>query len=193
MPLQFDSSSVVVRGKFNPYIFSPEWLSEQKIWKHKQVQLALGVVGDGVNFRSADGEVSWRVDPFGLTVEAIEADELVLRVLERLPHTPVSAVGFNFVFSQEKWEGVVPKLGGLALDDLPAKFNPELSIWTGVFHVESTRIQMAIATGEEGITVNFNFHEHTPSTSQAKAAVKRFGENRIQCTMMIHEILQETA
>lgn len=192
MPLKFDSAAVVVRGKFNPYIFSPEWLEQQRIWSHKDVQLALGALSDGINFRSADGSITWSVDPFGLTVRAENAAELVKGVLELLSHTPVSAVGCNFVFSSDKWESdVVPALGGMTLGDFKPQNHIEIAIWTGVFHVDKVRTQMEVAVGEEGITVNFNYHEHTANVDHAIKALEKFHDHRQHAIDAIRDLLKE--
>ena len=160
MPLQLESSNVVIRGNFNPYIFSPEWLTSQGVWEEQEVHLALGAtLGDGIQFRSVNSDIEWSVSSRSLIIATLgDAGTLAESVMEKLPHTPVQAVGCNFVFALANWSSdLVPKLGPSSLSDLPKKYNAELVKWTGRNRLESPparrqslRSALAVAPPEAG-------------------------------------------
>lgn len=195
MPLQLESSNVFIRGNFNPYIFSPEWLTSQGVWEEQEVHLALGAtLGDGIQFRSVNSDIEWSVSSSSLIIATLgDAGTLAASVMEKLPHTPVQAVGCNFVFALASWDSdLVPKLGASSLLDLPSKYHAELVKWTGVFHLDEQRVDMAVACGNEGITVSFNHHRSVGTAEEAGAAAKRFLDNKALSVEMIGEILRET-
>ena len=195
MPLELISSNVVIRGNFNPYIFSPEWLTSQGVWEEQEVHLALGAtLGDGIQFRAVNTDVEWSVSSRSLIIATLgDAGSLAVSVLEKLPHTPVQAVGCNFVFSLPNWESApVPKLGTKSMSDLPAKYNAELVKWSGVFHLAEQRVDMGVACGGEGITVNFNHHKAVNNAQEAAIAASSFLATKQLSVEMIDEILRET-
>lgn len=194
MSLVLDSVTVVVRGNFNPYILSPDWLLDQKIWDKDEVHLALGAVSDGVRFESIDGTIKWEADSKRLAVSSLDnAGDLVASVLNQLPHTPVLACGCTIAYSSATWSSpLVPQLGNQKLPDLPREFNPELVKWTGVFHIEDDiRIDMSVACGSEGITVVFGFHKSVSNARQAAETAVRLNEFKATSRSMIKRILSE--
>lgn len=191
MGLKLESANTVIRGNFNPFIFSPEWLKAQGIWDTGEVHLALGAVVDGIRFRSPDSRVEWQVDNKSMAITSVSDSALLAgRVLRALPHTPVSAIGVNFTYASEKWDSpTVPLLGEKSLTDLPQKWNPEIMSWSGVFHLEDIRIAMTVACGSEGISVTFNHHKSVVSATEAAAIADRFAMFRGESEKMISEIL----
>ena len=156
--LKHQSTSVVVAGRFNPFIFSPDWLEREEIIIGKP-KLMFGGVQGGVGF-SCDG-IEWQVDDRNLIVSGKnEIGDLVIKVLGLLKHTPIKAIGINFSFESPTWDSpVVPKLGEQKLSDLQ---EAKVVTWSSIFHEAETRILMEVAYGSEGLTVNFNYH--TPAT-----------------------------
>jgi hypothetical protein len=191
--LTFDSARVVVIGRFNPYILSPQWLLQHEVWEKEQVHLALGAVGEGIQFKSLDGETTWEADGRRLAVSSkSDAGQLVQRVLRLLPHTPIQACSINFAYSADHWgSGLVPKLGPLARTDIAFPVVPGITKWTAVFHLERIRIDMSIACGEQGITLSFQFHRSIGSADEAIELTERFEEFKRLSIEMIKNILGE--
>ncbi len=164
------------------------------MWEEQEVHLALGAtLGDGIQFRAVNSDVEWSVSSRSLIIATLgDAGKLAASVLEKLPHTPVQAVGCNFVYSLANWESaLVPKLGTKSLSDLPAKYNAELVKWSGVFHLADQRVDMGVACGDEGITVNFNHHKAVSTAQEAASTAKSFSANKKLSVEMIDEILGE--
>lgn len=181
-----------MRGNFNPYIFSPQWLIEHKIWDDEEVHLVLGAMGEGVRFRGTKSNIEWVVDAQTMVISGpADCGSIACQILVLLPHTPVRAVGCNFAYSSTEWNSpYIPKLGSKALADLPSEWNPELTKWSAVFHVEETRIDMSVECGDQGITTSFNFHTSVDSAKNAELVAKKFQEFRSTAEKLIVIILE---
>lgn len=187
----------VAVGPFNPHIITPEWLVRYKVLPDQEVQLRLGALIDGVAFRFKRTE--WQVDSRRLlvasTTEADDCGELVAKVLELLPHTPVKAVGHNFHFlcsNRESWkDSPLPLLGKKGFGDLSQL---EQSRWTGIFEKAPVRIEMTVGHAEDGLVVLFNHHRNTKNIEEAKAATRHFRHDFDVSRAMLRDMLgQEIA
>lgn len=194
MPFSLVSSNILVRGNFNPYIFSPEWLIANRVWDDEEVHLVLGAMGEGVRFRGVKSAVEWSVDYQTMIIAgslAIDCGLYACKILSLLPHTPVRAVGCNFAYSSSNWDSpFIPKLGPKALSDLPKNWNPELTKWSAVFHVEETRIDMSVECGDQGVTTSFNFHTAVDSATNAEKTASHFAKFRSDSEQLISIVLE---
>ncbi len=99
--LMVDGVDIVVRGRFNPAIFSPAWLLNQGIIGATEYEAAevLLITRDVAAFST--GWLRCQVTPDALQLSTLEVDEFERArdaadsVLLALPHTPVSALGIN--------------------------------------------------------------------------------------------------
>lgn len=161
-------SNLILRGHFNPYIFSPEWLiSIGLIQQDAEINLNLGALGDGVKFE-CDGTV-WRIEPNVFTVDtsasANDLGQIGQRILNELCHTPITAVGFNFQYKLEtNVEWLIPSIGNMPVNSIEGFPPVVLSKWGVVFHDEKTRVELSVSTGDQGVVAVFNFH--TPIVSE---------------------------
>jgi hypothetical protein len=103
--------SLVVVGQFNQAILVPSWLAKHGIIEPTGAQTQVQIdPGGEVQMRHRSGPLEWRVERGRLTVEvrAILGEDVTAElaslvgfataILEKLPHTPVIAVGYNFYF-----------------------------------------------------------------------------------------------
>lgn len=119
-----EGTTVVVRGAFNPAIFSPTWFRNQDLIGDLELDdLDVEIVTrDIAVFRM--GWLSCHVTPEGLQMSASAPEEFerlrdaVIGVLRLLTHTPIKALGINREFhtqvaSVEEWhaigDAIVPK------------------------------------------------------------------------------------
>ncbi|MHA3703749.1 hypothetical protein ACXR2U_16355 [Jatrophihabitans sp. YIM 134969] len=98
-PIEMDLTSVVVRGIFNPAIVAPGWLTAQELVSPKE-DVQVEVISPEVSVLKTD----WfrlQVTRDGLQVETERVEErerardIVLGILQTLPHTPLVAIGIN--------------------------------------------------------------------------------------------------
>ncbi len=106
--LEIFSSSIVVVGNFNPAIFSPDWLVRNKLIGEGDADATRGedqkkrtIVSGQVTAFEADWFALQVLDnKFTLTNKSALSPalkDLAVGVFQLVPHTPVAAVGLNFM------------------------------------------------------------------------------------------------
>lgn len=188
---KLESANVVLNGNFNPYIISPEWLADQKIWQADSVQLELGAIRkDGVQF---NGEgTDWYVSSDRLVVASttIDCGEVAERVLVALPHTPMIAVGCNFVYQELSPDVVYPVFD--AIQKITAdETSLRLLRWGIVLHQDNTRIDVSLTSGDQGTTIAFNHHRQANTTSEAMVAAERFGDDKKRSQDLLQKLFNQ--
>lgn len=184
-----EMANATIRGNFNPYIVSPEWLAATGIWEQDEVQLAFGAVAGGVRFRS--GQDEWLVDNQSLQISSIEnCGILAASVLRSLPHTPVVAIGLNLEYScSDASPNISPNLGeGF---ELPVDMNFEVKKWSGIVHQDGNRVEMTVVVGSAGLNVGFNHHFATRDVKELIKFAESFDEKKTVSETMINDILKD--
>ena len=103
MPFRFERANCVAVGTFNIYIVQPAWLAARGIIP-QNIQVAIGSNLDEPCFRFHSPKLrsQWVVTPGRIEVQTRTANEdcgaLVSKVLEKLPWTPLKAVGINATY-----------------------------------------------------------------------------------------------
>lgn len=113
LTLDIRTPIIVLVADFNAAIFNPEWVAEH-LFGHKEGDeistleivaqnganlLPLSFV-DGVSVNVGDGRSDiWALNGEPETIERVEA--VLLKMLEVLPHTPLTAIGCNVVYSDD--------------------------------------------------------------------------------------------
>lgn len=181
-----ENANIVLVGNFNPYIISPEWLSEEGVWSCDEIHFALGAIKrDGVQFRG--GGVQWFVSSERMEIASQEADcgALAERVLERLPHTPMLAVGDNFGIQCDA-------IAAASVFESISKLLPDLSTettrWVATMHDNGVRIEVTFVNGSEGTSAAVNFHRITRSAAKAREAVRNFSSDKERALQLISSI-----
>jgi len=105
-----DKWNIVVLGMWNPHVFSPQWMAKHLFEKEEieiGVEMALAP-GLPARFAVEGVKVLVREDRLAVGVDGELTDDALERmakvagdILRKLCHTPVSAVGFNFSWSED--------------------------------------------------------------------------------------------
>jgi hypothetical protein len=113
MKLDLRMPTVVLAGAWNPAIFQPGWIARHVFGvpagaeiKVTAVQMLIGQQQKLVTYIR---DVGFAVSSNRLEIFAVEgsesafkaAEETTARIVELLPHTPISAYGINFHFIEE--------------------------------------------------------------------------------------------
>lgn len=172
--------NTVVRGEFNAAIIRPRWLVNQGLFQHGEAGFQLSDRPGGprvFNFH----EYQWEIgqDRLVLTcrdVHAGDPGECVARILKILPHTPVTAVGHNFVFeSSEIIDAICPHIGRFAGNDLAELLGHDLAKSDGavVLSIDDER-SLTIRVFAESPTqkIDLNFHYAASDTRAAQEAAR---------------------
>jgi hypothetical protein len=108
MKPNIDSWTIVVAGAWNAQIFKPDWVCEH-LFGVKELEIQFNLHGSSVFpslktseiiFSPTDNQVVCGIRNIKDST-LIKAEELVIKVLSMLSHTPINAVGVNFSFSDE--------------------------------------------------------------------------------------------
>ena len=200
MPFELIGRNTTVRGEFNRAIITPKWLAKQEIVPRGDFSIA---VSDGADmprlFKFAGFE--WMVAHDRLIVKSIEPRDddpgpKVAQVLNVLHHTPVVALGHNFLFeSTELDPSLEARLGDRAAARIADRLGHEL---------RKSTCEVVVSTGKDGSTgedslltvkvvsehpkqiVDLNFHF---VTSDAKAAAQA-AEKSAQCREQADKVLK---
>lgn len=100
LPVQISGMSIVLVGHFNPMIFRPEWLQEKELlvgsdFEGTSVEI---VHPEVVSLKLGWGQLIVDRDRFQAIINqepSIRVHDLVLGCFQRLPETPITAVGIN--------------------------------------------------------------------------------------------------
>jgi hypothetical protein len=179
--LNLEKAQTLAIGPFNPHIINPEWLVKEGLCEDEEVEIRFYPLHQGLGFSFKD--LQWQVEFRLLLVESRSENcgELVAQVIEKLPHTPVQAVGNNFHYagSRDQWgDSPLPMLGNTTRETLREIGEIEQTRWTGVFIIDGIRVEVTLAYEDPGIVVLFNFHRKTQSADEAKVAARRFEHDR---------------
>ncbi len=194
MALKLEECNTLVRGNFNPYIVTPEWLAQQELWQPKKPEIMLAALASGIQFRGDDAE--WAVDNDRLLIssETVDCGDLAANVLRSLPHTPVRAVGTNFTFvgGKEEWgTSPVPRLGNRGPDDFPNGLCPEQVRWTATITDGQVRTEISVVFGEKDVAVRFNFHRPVSDATAAALAAEQFVSDKRRAGELLKEFVDQ--
>ncbi|SHM59185.1 hypothetical protein [Cryptosporangium aurantiacum] len=142
-----DNAAIVVKGAFNPAIFSPLWLQNVGLIGETEFEAA---VLDGISRDFAIFSVDWLnlqvlPDSIQLRTEVAEETErmrdVAIGILRALPHTPLSALGINRIAhfdaeNEERWHAIGDRLA-------PKK------VWSSALKFPATR-SVSIIGGRAG-------------------------------------------
>lgn len=182
--------SFVVVGQFNQAILVPSWLAKHGlIGSGGRTQVFIEGGGETKLRHHADG-LDWHVERGRLIVEVIvteSADSAVSAIvsfaagiLQKLPHTPVLAVGFNVLF--ELAPAPETTAGALGLADVAAalgaqpltssaRFSCQMGDGT-IVNVDMGHVPILGAPATEQIA-RYNFQRTALSIDEAMAAIRR--------------------
>ena len=187
-------SNCTLVGSLNPAILGPEWLARQEIVRSPEAEITANVTRGFEISRAVykNDQYLWAVEPSRLSVEGIEADanpgSFVASVMEKLKHTPVTAVGTNLLFElpaavgARAWsERYQVKLPGAVADRLLSheihhRFEHDTSVAT---------IKMKVADSTV-LTADFNFNRTVSSSPEAVEGARKWREDcRAAGTIMV--------
>ena len=196
----------VVLGRFNPHIISPPWLAKEAIIAEQEpVEAEIALMGRTVAFRFKTGDLTWQVDYTRLIISTEKISDtaaMAAKVVEKLPHTPLTAIGNNFRYrcSLSQWKGRLPKLDDVGFDQLKRYGEVQSVGWkASVRHSDGMTVNTDVSlepTAESlspMLTVNINYHRQVQSAADLIAAAHRFDEDRKASVTFLESLLREKA
>jgi hypothetical protein len=186
----FKKASCVVVGTFNIFILHPQWLAKQGlIEKGTGVFMETNLAEPGFRFRMAKDRVTWNIAPHKIAVETedptVDCGAKIASVLEKLPETPLFALGNNVVYRAD-----LAEKGTLAesIRDFPWIESPstgdtviQRTFHVGVKHDQHRSMSIQVSIKEDEIELVGNAHTELrdrDTLSEVIPAAQRFFADR---------------
>ena len=164
MRLKLIRSNCICLGSFNIYIVQPKWLADQGIIPRSiEVAIEANLEEPGFRFSSPALSSRWMLHPSRLAIETDDPREdcgaFMGKVLERLPYTPLIALGKNFDYLAEetspdelKWFEDDSSLS------LPRSFKRKASSRGWSFQKGSHLFNLNVVRDDKGTWFRMNIH-----------------------------------
>ncbi len=190
--LLVERCNITIVGAWNPAIITPNWIKREfhEFIHATQYEVSLTPAPvprirfaiEGLTIDPNAGRLQIR--PTRSDVSRMELiPKLASAIYERLPHTPVTAVGVNFAYQLEVDEGVVAfkyvdyeeqERFYRTLDLHPI---PQRQIRHS-FAFPNSQLNLSYEARQEVETVSFNFHHKATKYAEVRSALKSFDEER---------------
>ncbi len=176
-------------GTFNMYILQPQWLAKRGIIEQGMgFAIETNLARPGVRFHLRSYDAIWAVSPDRLVIETTnsktDCGEVIARVLEALPETPLFAIGNNTSF-----EGELSELDRLAesfrscpMLECPPKSGTveQRTFHVGVKRDEHETINLQLALLQDKIELSCNYHRKLDSRDDANSAAMKAASSFFQ-------------
>ena len=179
MKRKFDNSVLVILGGWNANILlNVDWLKRYLFPNNEKFQVEMpirsAVFGppqistDSIKLSLIGAKLSFaQILEDDSVLEQIE--DLGKKVADFLPHTPVSALGINFLYEEEDGDTVLSYVPKNILKKLEAFGNLKENYQTFSFSFEKHTLNLKISNSSEGLpTYDFNYHHQIKSPSDIK-------------------------
>lgn len=195
MQFKLTESACVAKGTFNIYIFQPNWVGEVMECKlDEDVEFSADFDKPGFRISFASSSTSWTVRPDAVIISSNDGStscgELIGKVLDHLPVTPMQAVGNNFAFKSD---------GNLA--DLPSR-SEFAWLKTEANGIETKHRSLAFSVEREGakfnagmqcdsngeIVTHVNVHRDSLNAEAASTSAKMFDQDLNTARELIREL-----
>jgi hypothetical protein len=193
MAFELVQSDTVVVGEFNRAIIRPDWLQQNGIIASDltaEVFLS-DEPAPPRQFKFAGYE--WEVGFSRLQIKPIEtpfasAGQLAAQVLGHLPHTPVRAVGHNFLFSDTELHDASIAFNQRGLSEIATTINlatPVEQRWGIVASQQDVRISITFISDGSGSRFALNFHQIASDAHDAAKRAERETQHRDQASIIV--------
>ncbi|MEA5113341.1 MAG: hypothetical protein VB050_04875 [Geobacteraceae bacterium] len=187
MKIKEETWNVVLVGKWNKYILSPEWLA-QNIFQVDKVQIEFGLNVDMPPRYTAN---NIRLTPSDDLVifTSLSYDDSTLELMSsycvslftKLSYTPIVACGINFGFIDDTQ--ITPYDNLFRFDDESALVSTGSIVRSKTINRklvlnENKILNFNLTQSSEGISFDFNFHYDTKNCEDAIEAVRCIVENK---------------
>ena len=195
MSVKRGNSSIVVLGAWNPAIITPAWLLQHKVFEVTSESPPI-VLGQPGLPQIRIGKVTLVADFTKLIVQAEDGSDcgsFVARILGLLPHTPIAAIGTNFLFAcaaEDLTPDRLPRLGNIQMTPHPSPADLKLIQTTWVRQMaEDAKLQISV-TQQEGtdMVIGVNIHRDVTSASRATEVAATWADDRQASVAVLKEV-----
>jgi hypothetical protein len=198
--MDLKTANIVIVGAFNPAIISPPWLAQQGIGESKFLTQTvdfefLGQPGGACIFQHDDCE--WTVSSDRLILKPSTAASPVgkiRRLLEKLPHTPVGSIGFNYLFEcvASEWVGGVPTIGERAPNDLTFGGPSIQRVWISTSRRSESLLTVTLSLNDSLASVSINVHRDARDHDRLGRALDEYEVDMAYARMVVKQLEGQT-
>ena len=192
MAAQLDHTSAVVRGFWNPFIITPDWLRKCGVVEGTLEPKPLPA--SEAPFAFELGALRWEPGPDRLAIISTRGENCGLyakRVLDHLPHTPIQAIGINFVYKAviEAWPAQhLPRIGEVSLGR-HGPLNLKQVRWVGLAELDAdTILNLTVSQAPREVICSFNFHRNVDDARKAAELASKWSDDRDQAARLLRNL-----
>ncbi len=173
--------TIVISGHWNARIFTPDWVLENLCLGAPDTVIEVAVdlaqpmyrlTFEGMNLHVGSSRIM--VNPARpLDDELLDRmGKLIDRVLEHLPHTPVSAMGINLRWVERQleqdWIGLFRLPGARRFADAGAEVGKTTAKWELLLAGRQLNLTVEYVPDDASMVIDFNFHTDLRDTQHAR-------------------------
>jgi hypothetical protein len=175
MILKNDLSTVVVLGGWNKYIFNPEWVNKFLL-PGEELKAEFPINVDGSQ-RISGKDVRLAVVGNQLIITSIystddvytKIQELLLKIIDYLPHTPLFGFGINFNFETNSNHDLLRLVNSFDKDAIIKRNGTvENTLIRRNIKLDGYTINLSIVFQKELVNFDFNYHYNISSVFEFK-------------------------
>lgn len=185
----------VAAGRFNPAILSPAWIVANAILPDGETQVGSLIGTNIVQYTLAGTMWQPTLGKLEVVAETKESDpgRFVASVLKLLSHTPITAVGSNFIFqvAEEHGESLFT-LTASSLLSVVADAEHEVMGYSAVIVLKQgdCNINVTLESEREKVhTVLFNFNRFVPDATSGSDAALKWSEDEAESVRLYSRLL----
>ena len=173
--------SIAILGAWNPRIFNPPWVAAN-LAIGNEVAIAIAPADpslpmrlqfDGVFLHAGSERIL--LTPVQLNDPTLERmQQVAIKLLEKLPHTPISGVGVNVQYLEKSPDGQLLAAFSHGDNDALADAGAKISASSlrRALTYKSHAVNLILEQRKDGaVTIEFNFHKDAKSAADASAHV----------------------
>ena len=203
---KFSHADIVIVGAWNKSIINPIWLCKQfpSIIKNPTDIKSELLIGSSNIYRYTINDVVIEIgsDKLIVILEKETRDKLHFiskissLIFSNLPHTPIIAVGHNFIYDLKKEE--INTIDNLFDNDIYEsmlkKINSENPIEQQVqfaFAYQDNRLNISFQNRTDSKIISFNYHYPVDTSEKTKNAISEFMSNNDDSKIKFSKLLEE--
>jgi len=178
---QIDGWNVIILGKWNPAIFSPQWVG-QHVFEGEEMEVEFPIT-PGLSPRYKAGRVMITLQGDRLLVKPLQTDDesmrsaeqKAVRILDCLPHTPVRAVGINFRYVESQPANGLSRMFEFADSDRIREFGYDKDCVEILRHLDkdNAKLTFKMSQSSDGsLILDFNHHSDVLDAVMAREVIR---------------------
>ncbi len=158
-----ERTNIVIVGRWNRFILNPEWVSKTLFETDKmQVEFSFDLLLpprysiDSIRLTTLDDRVI--ITPLEYTDDVMQTAEVIsLKLINLLPHTPLTGIGFNYGY---QCEGSLINQILEFKDKLDAEVHASMSFisWKRSYKFDDYLLNVEQSKNEDKLFIDFNYH-----------------------------------